>query len=289
MTVLKAIILGFIQGITEFLPISSSGHLSVAQHFLGISGEGSQMFAVLLHLGTLIAVFIVYYRLIWELVIAFFDLIKDIFTGKFRFKELTGTKQMLVMFVISCLPLLLLLIPVGSGNKLMDVLGGLAEDGDIFVEGVCFLFTGCLLLFGSWRARTLANARPHLKTSDALAVGFAQALAAGFPGISRSGSTISTGMLCGVSKDYMVQYSFVLGIPAILAANAVELKDAIEVGAPFEVIPTVIGVITAAVVGVLAIKVLEWLVKKDKFKIFGYYCLALSVVVIIAGVVEKFI
>lgn len=289
MTIIKAIILGFIQGITEFLPISSSGHLSIAQHFLGVSGEGSQMFAVLLHLGTLAAVFIVYYRTIWQLILSFFDLIKDIFTGKFRFKELDGTKQMLVMFVISCVPLLLLLIPVDGGNKLMDVLGGLAEDNDIFVEGVCFLFTAFLLLFSSYRVKKVTSPKTCLKSSDALAVGFAQMLAAGFPGISRSGSTISTGMICGVSKDYMVQYSFILGIPAILAANMMELKDAVEVGAPFEILPTVVGIITAAVIGVLSIKVLEWLIKKDKFKFFGYYCLALGVVVIIAGAVECFI
>lgn len=181
MTILKSIILGFIQGITEFLPISSSGHLSVAQHFLGISGEGSQMFAILLHLGTLIAVFVVYYRLVWELFVAFFDLLKDIFTGKFKFKELTGTKQMLVMFVFSCLPLLILLIPVGGGNSLMDVVGGLSEDADILVEGVCFLFTGCLLLFGSWRARTLKNARPHLKTSGVCSR-IRAGISCGFPG-----------------------------------------------------------------------------------------------------------
>ena len=94
------------------------------------------------------------------------------------------------------------------------------------VEGVCFLFTAALLLVGSWRAKKV-KARPQIGAKSALAVGVAQAFAAGFPGISRSGSTISTGMICGVSKEYMVRYSFILGIPAILAANVMEIKDAV--------------------------------------------------------------
>lgn len=190
------------------------------------------------------------------------------------------------MFVISCVPLLFLLIPVGGDRRIMDVLGGLADDNDILVEGVCFLFTAALLLVGSWHAKKV-KARPQIGAKSALAVGVAQAFAAGFPGISRSGSTISTGMICGVSKEYMVRYSFILGIPAILAANVMEIKDAVALGEQIDILPVIIGVVTAAVVGFAAIKALEWLVKIDKFKIFGYYCLVLGVVVIIAGIVEK--
>ena len=254
MEILKAILLGFLQGVTEFLPISSSGHLSVFQHFFGnVGGTSSLLFTVLLHMGTLIAVFVVYYKTIWGLIVEFFSTIKDIFTGD---------------------------------RRIMDVLGGLADDNDILVEGVCFLFTAALLLVGSWRAKKV-KARPQIGAKSALAVGVAQAFAAGFPGISRSGSTISTGMICGVSKEYMVRYSFILGIPAILAANVMEIKDAVALGEQIDILPVIIGVVTAAVVGFAAIKALEWLVKIDKFKIFGYYCLVLGVVVIIAGIVEK--
>ena len=287
MEILKAILLGFIQGVTEFLPISSSGHLSVFQHFFGTVGsDSSLLFTVLLHMGTLLAVFFVYYKTIWGLIVEAFRLIKDIFTGKFKWKEMNENRRMLFMFVISCLPLLLLLIPVGNDMKLMDVLGSLADDDDIFVEGVCFLLTATLLLVGSRRAKNV-EARPQIGTKSALAVGFAQAVAAGFPGISRSGSTISTGMLCGVSKEYMVRYSFILGIPAILAANVMEIKDAVELGGQVDILPVIIGVVTAAIVGFAAIKALEWLVKIDKFKVFGYYCLVLGVLVIGAGVAEK--
>ena len=116
---------------------------------------------------------------------------------------------------------------------------------------------------------------------SAIAIGLAQVFAAGFPGISRSGSTISTGMVFGVSKETMVEYSFILGIPAILVANIVEFKDAIDVGAQLELLPTVVGIVVAAVSGVACIKLLQWILKKDMWKYFGFYCLLLGVVVLI--------
>ena len=282
MSIIKAIILGIVQGVTEFLPISSSGHLSLFQHFLNVDGEGSLLFSVLLHLGTLIAVFIVFHKTIFELLVDAFGLVKDIFTGKFKFKQLQGKKKMLVMFVFSCIPLLLLLIPVGNDLKLMDVLGGLSEDDSILVEGFCFLFTGFLLLTSTYISKKKTLNR-EVNTLDAFAIGLAQVFAAGFPGISRSGSTISTGMICGVSKEYMVEYSFILGIPAIIVANAVELKDAVETGAQLELLPTIIGVIVAAVVGVACIKLLQWILKKDMWKYFGFYCLIIGVFTIICS------
>ena len=282
MSIIKAIILGIVQGITEFLPISSSGHLSLFQHFLNVDGEGSLLFSVLLHLGTLIAVFVVFHKTIFELIVDAFGLIKDVFTGKFKFKQLDVRKKMLVMFVFSCLPLLLLLIPVGNDMKLMDVLGGLSEDDSILVEGFCFLFTGFLLLASTYISKKKTLSR-EVNTLDAFAIGIAQVFAAGFPGISRSGSTISTGMICGVSKENMVEYSFILGIPAIIVANAVELKDAVETGAQLELLPTVIGVIVAAVVGVACIKLLQWILKKDMWKYFGFYCLIIGVFTIVCS------
>ena len=284
MSLLKAIILGIVQGVTEFLPISSSGHLSLFQHFLGVGGEGSLLFSVLLHLGTLIAVFIVFHKTIFELVVDFFGLIKDVFTGNFKFKNLEGKKKMLVMFVFSCLPLLLLLIPVGNDMKLMDWLGGFAEDDSILLEGFMFIITGCLLLTSTYISKKKTLTR-EVGTKDAFAVGLAQAFAAGFPGISRSGSTISTGMICGVSKENMVEYSFILGIPAILVANVVELKDAVEMGAELELLPTIVGVIVAAIVGVACIKLLQWILKKDMWKYFGLYCFIIGIFTIISSII----
>jgi len=284
---MKAILLGFVQGVTEFLPISSSGHLSVFQHFLGVSGEGSLMFSVLLHLGTLAAVLAVYYKTVLALIKEFFLIIRDVFTGKFRFKTGDENRHMLFMFVLSCLPLILLFIPTGQGRNLMDFAASLSEDSDIFVEGFCFLLTAALLLYASKKSRNSAKVLPRVQPKGAFAVGFAQLFAAVFPGVSRSGSTISAGILCSVKKEYMVRYSFILGVPAVLAANAVELKDAVTSGAELDLLPLVAGFVTAAVVGVAAIKILEWLVKTDKFRFFGYYCLGIGAVVIALAVMEK--
>jgi len=285
MEILKAIFLGFVQGVTEFLPISSSGHLSLVQYFFGSTGEESLLMTVLLHLGTLLAVFIVFYKTIWEIFLEFFKIIKDIFTGKFSFKDMSETRTMLFMFVLSCLPLLLLLVPVSGDMRLMDKLAVFSTDKSILAEGVCFIFTALLLITGSYIAKNMISPK-KISPKSALGIGFAQLFAAAFPGISRSGSTISTGLIFGLSREYMVKYSFILGIPAILAANAVELKDVVSQGSDINWIAAAAGVITAAAVGVGAIKALQYLLKKDMFKYFGYYCFAVGVFAIIVSLIE---
>ena len=288
MEYLKAIILGIVQGATEFLPVSSSGHLSVFQHFMGISGNGSLTLTVFLHIGTLVAVIAVYYKTFWKLIKEIGKTIGEFFTRKLDTKHVSDDRHMLYMMFISCIPLLFLFIPVGGGQSLKDLVEGLANDSDILVEGFCFLTTAILLLTGARAARTKKNIRPVVEGKDAWWVGVAQLAAAAFPGISRSGSTIATGMLRGVDKDYMVEYSFVLGTPAVLAAAVLEIKDTLEGGAmALSIGPVIVGIIVAAVVGVAAIKLLEWLVNKDKFQFFGYYCLILSAVVITIATLEK--
>ncbi|NLL62794.1 MAG: undecaprenyl-diphosphate phosphatase [Ruminococcaceae bacterium] len=289
MEYLKAIILGLVQGITEFLPISSSGHLSIFQHFMNMSGEGSLTLTVFLHIGTLVAVIAVYYKTFLDLIKQMGLFIKELFTGKLSFKNPDEDRKMLYMLFISCLPLLLLIIPIGNDMKFMDWVTRFAEDDDIILEGVCFLFTALLLLGGTYVAKTKKDIKNAVDTKDAVAVGFAQFVAACLPGISRSGSTISTGMLCGVDKNYMVRYSFVLGTPAVMMASLIEIKGVVE-GASLniDIFPCIVGIVVAAVSGVLAIKLLEKLVKTDKFKFFGYYCLVIGVIVVAIGIFEKF-
>lgn len=277
MEYLQSIILGAFQGATEFLPISSSGHLSLLQNLMGINGEGSLMLTVFLHFGTLVAVIAVYYKTLWSLILELGRLLKDLFTGKIGKEKPTEERHMLYMMILSCVPLLFLFLPVGGGNNLMDVVERLAEDDDLFVEATCFLITGLLLFFSTRLYARRTEIKPLVNTKEAWWVGVAQVFAAAFPGISRSGSTISTGMLLGVNKDYMVEYSFVLGTPAVLAATLVELKGALEgEAAAVSVGPLIVGIIVAAAVGVLAIKLLRWMVNKDKFRIFSYYCFAIS-------------
>lgn len=289
MEYLQAVILGIVQGLTEFLPISSSGHLSLLQHFMGMSGEGSLMLTVFLHIGTLVAVVAVYYKTFWKLLKEIWFFLKDLFTGKLfkKGQEISENRHLLYMMFFSCLPLLLLFIPIGGGMNIKDYVARFTEDNDILLEGFCFLFTSILLFTAVHISRTSKNIRTRVETPDAFSIGLAQVVAAAFPGVSRSGSTIATGMLCGVDRNVMVEYSFVLGTPAVLAAALVEMKDALDVGLTgISVGPLLVGIVVAAVVGVLAIKLLQWMVNKDKFTFFAYYCLILATLTIAAGCYE---
>ncbi len=289
MGVIKAFFLGLIQGVTEFLPISSSGHISLFSHFFGVNPETSGLFASMLHIGTLVAILIMFYRPIYELFEEFINIIKDIKNKKFSWKltAMSETRRMFFMFVISCVPLLLLLLPVGKGKSLMDIVGVFGSDNSIRAEGVFFMITGFVLLLGTYFAEnTQRNMKITPKT--ALAIGVAQFFAACFPGISRSGTTISTAMICRISKKSAVRYSFILSVPAILASGLIEFKDAIKSEEVVPIFPLLVGIVTSAVVGVFAIRLLQIIIKKDLFRYFGYYCLGLGFLVTIIGAVEAF-
>ena len=276
-TILDGFLQGIIQGATEFLPISSDGHLTLYQHFTGNAGEGALFFSLMLHLGTLLAVVAVYYRDILALFAAFFGTIRDMFTGKFSFKTRDEYKRMLYMFVVACLPLLAFLL-------VKDWVTAITEDGDIVVEGLCFLYTGALLYLASKCVKGKKSARA-MRPFDAAIVGVFQGTAI-MPGISRSGSTISSGLLLGYSREYCVKFSFILGIPAVLGASLVELKDALGTGAQIEWAPILVGIITAAVVGYFCIRLIRYLVVSDQFIVFSYYTFALGALVLVIGIIE---
>ena len=288
MEILKSLLLGFVQGVTEFLPISSSGHLSVFRQLFNIETESAGLFSAMLHIGTLVAILLMFYKPIYELFEEFILCVKDVFTGKFTFNlnKMSATRRMLFMFVISCVPLLLLLIPTGKETNLMDSVEVFSNDESLLAEGICFMLTGFLLILG-----TILNANYKSKKSvspvTALIIGIAQLFAACFPGISRSGSTISAGLCCGVSKKNMIRYSFILSVPAVLASGLVEFKDAMEADVIVPVFSLIVGVVTSAVVGVFAIKLLQILMKKDMFKYFGFYCIALGFVTTIVSAITK--
>lgn len=290
MNIIKAIILGIVQGVTEFLPISSSGHMSLFTHFSGVNPEVAGVFSAMLHIGTLVAILIMFYRPIYELFEEFFKIVKDITKRNFsfKFKDMSETRRMFLMFVISCVPLLIMLIPVGNGKNIMDLVDVFSTDSSIKAEGICFMLTGFLLLCGAFK--TERNKRfKKMSPITAVCVGFAQLVAACFPGISRSGSTISTALLLGCSPGNAVRYSFILCVPAVMASGLVQFRDVFESEQIIPVFPLLIGVITSAVVGVFAIKLLQIIIKKKMFKYFGYYCLGLGFIVTIIGAVEVFI
>ena len=279
MSILSAVIQGIIQGLTEFLPVSSSGHLSLYQHFSGQSGEGSLLFSAVLHMGTLIAVFIVFRERIFQMTRETALILKNIFTGRFSYRSLSANGRGVVMIVLS----LLMLLPF---YIFRDIFESVSEDSDIIVEGICFIYTAALL-FMTDRCDNNHRTMGDITPGNAVTVGLFQGLAL-LPGISRSGSTIAGGTFCGFDRDTAVEYSFILGIPAILGGCLLEGKKALETGTAMNTDPicTVVGFATSAIVGVLAIRLVKLISKGRKFKIFGVYTLILGVGTIITGITE---
>lgn len=317
MSIWEAILQGIVQGLTEFLPVSSSGHVSLVQHFLGVNLEGAQTFTLFLHFGTLIAVFIVYRKLVWDLIcegcraiadlwLDFVDLIRK---GKGKFKprftlnmnRINENRRMVFAVILASACAILLFLPVFGGlgltdnageevESLSDISGYTSEDRDIVVEGVCLLGTGALLLTATGIAKrrrdSAVKARNFVDYRSAAIMGIGQCFAA-MPGLSRSGTTTTLGMISGTEKNAALQFSFIMSIPAVLAANVLEVvKMDSEGWAQFEAAPTLIGVAVAAVVGILAIAGLKWIVSNDKLNYFGYYCLVVGAIVVIIGIAE---
>ena len=269
MTLLNAVLLGLIQGVAEFLPISSSGHLAIAEHLLGQTGaaEIPGFFDVLLHLGTLAAVFAAYWQDIRDMIREFFDGIGDLARGSTP-SPVPPARRMILLIIAGTLPLFAVL-PV------KDLVEGLG-DNMYFVAGA-LLVTGCLL-FASDHVRKGRKTERTATLADVLLVGAAQAVAT-CPGISRSGTTITAGCFVGFERKFAVRFSFLLSIPAILGANILSLKDALEAGVEWGAVPVYLaGVAAAALVGYACIRLLRMIAEKGKFGLFAYYCWAAGAV-----------
>jgi undecaprenyl-diphosphatase len=251
MSLYAAILLGLIQGLTEFLPISSSGHLAVAQHFIPGFSQPGLLFDIVLHLGTLFAVLIYFRREVGLLVRALNPADGD-----------TTWRRLWVMLILGTLPA----VVVGLS------LGALVEQSfaELWVVGTGLLITGALLL-GSGRLSLEGRELAEVGARDALTVGLFQS-AALLPGISRSGSTIVGGLTRGLSHDAAARFSFLLSIPAILGAAVYDLPrvSLLEAGA---VAGYVAGFATAFVVGYISIGVVLRLLAIKRFHLLGYYCL----------------
>lgn len=279
MSVLEAFLQGLIQGFTEFLPVSSSGHLSLFQHFFGLNGENAVAVTLVLHLGTLIAVFVAFWDKIKRLIVEFFRMLGKIFTGKFKFKESSPEQRMIIMLIVSILPLFVFYI-------FKDFFEGLASDSDIIVEGIGFLYTSALLFLST--SKRFADGKHtcgDVTAGSALLIGAFQGVAL-VPGISRSGSTISAGLLTGLKREDAVEYSFILGIPIILAGSLLNLKDIGGASESIGILPLIVCFVVAAVAGYFAIRLIKLLVVSDKFRIFAYYTLVLGIIVLCAGIYE---
>lgn len=302
MNIFEAIVQGVVQGLTEFLPVSSSGHLAITQHIMGVT-ENNLFFNVMLHIGTLVAVVAFYYKLLWRLIKEFFSIIKDIFTGKFTFKNMNNDRNMIFMLVVGLLPLFLLFIPIpGTGMKIKDFADMISGGEQYFIiVGIALLSTSILLTLGNiFNNRLVEKAKKDgisgdngvgkksLTVVDALVVGLTQCCAAVFPGLSRSGSTLAAGQMRGVNRQTALDFTFIMAVPSILAAAVLELSDALSVPEGIGVsVPVIIaGVIAAAVVGYLSIVLFKWLLKTNKMYIFIIYTAIVGLAVIGVSIAE---
>lgn len=274
MEYIKSIILGIVQGLTEFLPVSSTGHLTIFQQFFNLGGSEIPLCDVCLHLGTLVAVFIAFRKTIYNLIIDFFKMLGSIFTGKYSYKNSPPYQKMIVLLIAALIPLFFIL-------PLKDTVESLFKN--VKFVGAFLIVTAVILYIGD-RAVKGKKTMENATIKDSLTVGIFQAVAV-LPGLSRSGSTITGGLLSGFSREFAVEFSFILSIPAILGAAILSIKDVVSDGTVDKLIllPYIAGAVVAAVAGFFAIKLITYLVKKDKFGYFVYYCAAVGVITIIAA------
>jgi len=277
MSLFDAILLGIVQGLAEFLPISSSGHLSVFQNFFGMSQSASEnlFFDVLLHLGTLAAVFVAYWGEIKAIVLEGLTMVglRKLPRGQ---KPDRLTRRMILFIIAATLPLLVVL-------PIKDAVDGLYSN-TIFI-GCAFLVTGTLLFLSDRMTRGNKDLRSATLV-DALLVGVGQAFAV-VPGLSRSGTTIACGMTRGFSREFAVKFSFLMSIPAILGANILSLVDAIKDGVDWSLMPLyLVGVAVAAVSGYLSICLLKFITQRGNFGGFSYYCWGAGLVTLILSLIK---
>lgn len=281
MPVWKALILGLVQGLAEFLPISSSGHLIIIKQVLGVDlGSGGMFFDVMLHFGTLIAIFIAFWKDIKRLIIDGVHIVIDIFANiiiffvkiihrdkEYRYVIKTSYRKFVMLIIISTIPTAII-------GLLMSNIVEMANDM-IIVPGVCLFITAIFLFIADFVDVEEKTPKEASYISAGM-IGIAQGLAT-MPGISRSGTTITACLLCGFDKKFAVKYSFIMSIPAVLGAVVLELKDFTPDIIVREDIPgCIIATVVAAVVGYFSICFMMSLVRGKKYKYFAIYCIILG-------------
>ncbi len=278
MNYLFSIAMGFLQGVAEFLPISSSGHLTLFQYFFSPEQnpeELDMLFTILLHFGTLLSVCVYYWRDVIDMIREFFLGLGDLFS---RRGSTSGrppeARRLVLMIVVATLPLFAVLLVKDAVD---------AAFSNVTFVSAALIATGFLLFFSDRMARGRKTAR-NATMMDALLVGCAQAVGT-LPGISRAGSTISAGMLCGFDRTFAVRFSFLMSLPAVLGANILEIVDAVQAGGvDVSKLPMyLVGMVVAGVVGYFAIRLVNLLANKGKFGSFAYYCWAVGLVSLVAS------
>ena len=275
MTYFEAVILGLVQGLAEFLPISSSGHLALLQQWFGIDENKVLLFAVLLHVGTLISVFIVYWRDIWELIVELCLTIKDLCTGKGLRLEERPVRKLGVMIIVATIPTAIIGLLF---NDLFDKLYT-----SVLPIGIGLIITGFLLILAE-RTGNSSRGIEKMNFRNALFIGTVQGIAI-CPGISRSGSTLFGSLICNLDRKFAVKFVFLISIPSILGSAVMEAPDAIEAGIDMAQLgPVIVGMAVAAVSGLIAIKTMIKIVSDKKLSYFSYYVWALGAAVVLYNI-----
>lgn len=255
---LEALILGIIQGLTEFLPVSSSGHLELGKHILGVEFKESLTFTVVVHGATVLSTMIIFWKTIVELIRDFF---------KFQWND--STKYILKIF-ISMIPVLI------AGLFFKEEIEGFFT-GNILLVGIMLLITALLLAFTYYAKER----QKEITYKDSFIIGVAQMLAV-MPGISRSGATIATGLYLGNKKEYVAKFSFLMVLIPIIGANVKDLMDSkIAFASSVETTPLIVGFLAAFISGLLACKWMLKIVKQGKLIYFAIYCFIIGSIAII--------
>jgi len=282
MSILFALFLGLIQGLTEFLPESSSGHLSIFQNFFGMDDieRSHLLFDVMLHLGTLISVLIVYWKDVAAIIAELFMTIKDALGSggaaagaADKPPSQKPARRLILMLITATLPLFLMLPVHGYVERLYY---------ETWFIGLALILTGSLLYISD-RVVPGSKTEKDATLLNALFIGCIQAVAL-IPGISRSGSTITAGLFSGLRRDFAVKFSFLLSIPAVLGANILTLAKAANAGLDASLLPAYLaGTAAATVAGYFAIRFVRLLADRGKFGRFSYYCWAVGLITLIAS------
>lgn len=271
MTILKAIILAIVQGITEFLPISSSGHLAILQILFNIK-EGNVFFSQVLHFGTLLSILLVYHKQVINMIVEFFKMLGSLIRREKI--ELNHYQKLALYIILATIPTVIIALFI---EKYLDQLYMSS-----LIIGLCFIITAFMIYFIDINIHGKNTTRiTDAGVPKVLAIGAVQGVAA-LPGISRSGSTIFISHILGINKKDAVDFSFLLAIPAMLGGFILGLKDIFKEGSQVSFdINAIVGLIVSFLTGVLAIRLIKVLIKKKKFHVFSYYLVVLGIICIV--------
>lgn len=262
----EALILGMVQGLTEFLPVSSSGHLEIGQALLGTAGEENLTFAIVVHAATVLSTLVVLWKEVAQL-----------FRGTFTTPRWNEEKNYVAKILVSMIPVFIV------GMFFKEQVESLFGHGLLLV-GICLCVTAVLLYVSEWLAKRRGTEGHEVGYKDAVIIGLAQAVAV-LPGLSRSGTTIATGLLCGVKKESVTKFSFLMVLIPVLGEAFLELLDILsgEVTSSLGAVPMAVGFVAAFVTGCIACRFMIEIVRRQRLVYFAVYCLCAGVFSIVYG------